>query len=215
MVKIFIKIVKVYIKLISNLEVSYLTQMIAADTDYIFDKSLLEQLDYSKCMSTINHNISYSNPGNNLVMRPLLCSDYEKGYMDLLSQLTQSGNVSKKMFKDRFDLMKKMRDVYLIVVVEDIQIHKIVGSATLYIENILTSQLITVKIGRIEDVVVHDSQRGKYLGKLICDTLVLLGKYLNCREITLECKDPLIKFYRSLGFELEKMQKYMTLRFSH
>ncbi|XP_002167484.2 glucosamine 6-phosphate N-acetyltransferase isoform X1 [Hydra vulgaris] len=185
-----------------------------ADADYIFDKRLLERLDYSKSITTVNHNISYTYPGKDLVLRPLLCSDYEKGYMDLLSQLTQPGIVTKKMFKERFDSMKKMKDVYLIVVVEDIQMQKVVGSATLFIENILTSQFKPIKIGRIEDVVIHDSQRGKYLGKLLCETLVLLGKQLKCVEITLECKDNLVKFYRSLGFELDKMHKYMTLRYT-
>lgn len=53
--------------------------------------------------------------------------------------------------------------------------------------------------GQLEDVVVDDTYRGKQLGKLIVVTVTLLAEYLGCYKMTLNCKDKLIPFYRSIG----------------
>lgn len=70
--------------------------------------------------------------------------------MDVLSQLTVVGNVTKEQFETQFDQMfPSLADVYYIVVIVDKNLDKIVGSATLIIERKfvrstgLVSQLLT------------------------------------------------------------------------
>lgn len=70
--------------------------------------------------------------------------------MNVLSQLTVVGNVTKEQFETQFDQMfPSLADVYYIVVIVDKNLDKIVGSATLIIERKfvrstgLVSQLLT------------------------------------------------------------------------
>jgi glucosamine-phosphate N-acetyltransferase len=60
----------------------------------------------------------------------------------------------------RFDLIKKSGSYY-ITVIED-ENKEIIASATLLVEHKFLHEC--GNIGHIEDVVVHDSQRGKRLG---------------------------------------------------
>ena len=67
--------------------------------------------------------------------RMLQRDDYEKGYMDQLSQLTVVGNVSKQDFEQRFDEMYPSRaDVYKIVVIVEKASNWIVGAGTIFFE---------------------------------------------------------------------------------
>lgn len=69
-----------------------------------------------------------------LILRDLQLSDYHKGYMDLLSQLTTVGDVSFDQFQDAFENLQKSHDNTRIFVVEDIEKEVIVASATLLVE---------------------------------------------------------------------------------
>ena len=70
-------------------------------------------------------------------------------------------------------------------------------------------------LGRIEDVVVNGKYRGKQLGQLLVETLILLSESVGCVETSLECKDHLIKFYARYGFVLQDGLKYTTKRIAH
>lgn len=53
-------------------------------------------------------------------MRPLKVGDYDRGYLELLSQLTAVGEVSKEQFVERFNIMANTRpQAYYVVVVEE------------------------------------------------------------------------------------------------
>lgn len=45
----------------------------------LFEKSVLDSIDFSKTPINIEHGINPSNAGENLVIRPLNTEDYEKG----------------------------------------------------------------------------------------------------------------------------------------
>jgi glucosamine-phosphate N-acetyltransferase len=101
---------------------------------------------------------------------------------------------------DRFAEMRAKGDYY-VTVIEDLRSNKIIGSAIR---------------AHLEDVVVDDTYRGKQLGKLIVVTVTLLAEVIGCYKMSLECKDKLIPFYRSIGYVDEKgNSNSMTLRYAN
>lgn len=103
---------------------------------------------------------------------------------------------------------------YYVTVIEDLRSSKVIGAATLVIERKFIHS--TGIRGRLEDVVVDDTYRGKQLGKLIVVTVTLLSEVLGCYKMTLDCKDKLIPFYRSIGYVDEKGNaNSMSVRFEN
>ena len=154
--------------------------------------------------------ISYKNPGKGLKLRPLEISDYQKGYIELLSQLTKVGVVTEDAFVKQFRTMKAS-GVHYVFVVEDMEKGVIIGNATLAVEYKMTHS--TCLRGRIEDLVVHNDYRGKHLGVLLVETLTILGRELGCYKTSLDCTPDMIPYYSKFGF-LEGPQVFMCQRFS-
>ena len=179
----------------------------------LFNEKLLKELDYSNTDVYLTHRLSASFPGENLIMRPLCRNDFKKNYIELLSQLTHVGETTEEQFCKRFDSMKECKDVYYVLVMEDIITSKIIASGSLIIENHLSADLKTVQHGRIEDIVVSRTHRKRQLGKLLLESIVLLAKHIRCNRISLECKDPLVKFYTQFYFEPQTEQRYLSNRY--
>ncbi|PIK40655.1 putative glucosamine 6-phosphate N-acetyltransferase-like, partial [Apostichopus japonicus] len=130
----------------------------------LFDSKLLQEIDFAKSPVSFPNGISITNPGESLVMRSLKISDFDKGYFQLLSQLTDTSNTTKEIFLERFHAMKNCKDTYYATVVEDTSTNQIIAGATLEIEQKFIRQCAIR--GRIEEVVVLEEYRGKQLGKL-------------------------------------------------
>lgn len=64
------------------------------------------------------------------LMRQIDTDDYNKGYMELLSQLTTTGTVSLMEFISQLNKMRSMAGMYHIYVIEDIKKSRIVATAT-------------------------------------------------------------------------------------
>lgn len=163
--------------------------------DDLFDQAILSKLDYGELKA---------NPkllGGSLVLRPLNRADYKFGYLELLTQLTSVGEISETQFGQQFDRMRACSNTYYIIVIEDRDRSKIVGSATLHVEFKFIHQ--TSRRGRIEDVVVDDGYRGQQLGKLLLETVKLLAKHVGCYKLSLDCKDTMVSYYNSLQFICE------------
>lgn len=78
--------------------------------------------------------------------------DYDRGYIDLLSQLTYAGQISSSMFQGKIVLyffnstklvfiflieqFRKMKasKTYFVTVIEDLNTNQVVGTATLFLE---------------------------------------------------------------------------------
>ncbi|KAH7703437.1 hypothetical protein AAVH_29385 [Aphelenchoides avenae] len=61
------------------------------------------------------------------VMRPLQVSDYDKGFLELLSQLTTVGDVSREKFEAHFRSMKHTDpQAYFVVVIEELRFAAII-----------------------------------------------------------------------------------------
>jgi glucosamine-phosphate N-acetyltransferase len=138
----------------------------------------------------------------NLLARPLRLDDFHSGYLELLSQLTHVGQVTRDEFESRFDQMKQInlvKDHYVIVVIEDKQTQRIVGASTLFLEYKFIHRCAIR--GRLEDVAVLESYRGKQIGELVVKIIVELAREAyNCYKLTLDCRDELVKFYSKNNF---------------
>merc|ERR1711879_178231 len=160
----------------------------------MFDDSILSGLDWEK-------NEKYAN----FKLRPLTCSDFDEIY-PVLAQLTKIGEPTIEKFKERWDWMKES-GVYYVIVIEDRQTGKICGTGTLIVEQkFIHSCAIR---GRIEDVVVCESYRGKGLGGLVVTACTDLSKKLGCYKTTLECSEKNKPFYQKIGYE-PSFEKYMV-----
>ncbi|XP_064536265.1 probable glucosamine 6-phosphate N-acetyltransferase isoform X1 [Drosophila montana] len=179
---------------------------------YLYDPSVLLKLDFHRSPAKFQPFISAASPGETwLQVRPLKDTDYDRGFLQLLSQLTHVGNVTRTQFLTRFSQMKASGDYY-VTVIEDTRKGEIIGAASLIIERKFIHNC-SVR-GRLEDVVVNDTYRGKQLGKLIVVTVSLLAEHLGCYKMSLDCKDKLIKFYETLGYVLiPGNSNSMTIRY--
>src|SRR3989338_3438432 len=103
-----------------------------------------------------------------LRLRRLEEADYERGFMELLSELTVTPAVSKRAFLARLKEMQSAcagrgdLDAYHIVVLEDVRSGRVVGAATLLVELKFIRGL--GRCGHIEDVVVNEAYRGLSAG---------------------------------------------------
>lgn len=197
----------------------YLDGYSSTDPNVLFNDSLVKKLDYSKCSCQTLHGLSYHNPGTKdgrrLIIRPLERTDFFKGYLALLSQLTEVGEYGVEKFEFQFDRMKNMAGCHYILVVEDPGCDglksRVIASASLIVECKL---IHGAKLrGRIEDVVVDARYRGMHLGSLLLETLGLFSEALECYKITLDCKEAVLPYYTKLGYK-DEGQHFLTQRFS-
>ncbi|KAG0029505.1 Glucosamine-phosphate N-acetyltransferase-like protein [Podila clonocystis] len=132
------------------------------------------------------------------LMRPLEITDYNKGFYDCLAGLTVVGKVSETSFQETFAAMLRAETVYHIVVIEDLHESRIVATGTLIVEQKFLRGC--GKAGHIEDIVVHDSQRGKKFGIRLIDQLKYIGTALGCYKLLLTCNETNEPFYEKSGF---------------
>uniref|UniRef100_A0A673BWN1 Glucosamine 6-phosphate N-acetyltransferase n=1 Tax=Sphaeramia orbicularis TaxID=375764 RepID=A0A673BWN1_9TELE len=166
------------------------------DETPLFDPSLLQELDWSSNSVSFSPPISPSSPGEGLVIRPLCTADFNRGFFKVLSQLTQTGDVTPEQFTKKFEHMKKTGDYY-VVVVEDTTLGQIVATATLITEHKFIHSCAKVHCNPIND---------------IFSTLLLLSKKLDCYKITLECAPKNVAFYQKFGYKASD-ETYMQCRF--
>uniref|UniRef100_A0A5S6QYG6 Glucosamine 6-phosphate N-acetyltransferase n=1 Tax=Trichuris muris TaxID=70415 RepID=A0A5S6QYG6_TRIMR len=168
----------------------------------IFDASLLKCIDLRKAKCNIRQVENVCQPGDGLVMRPLHITDVNKGYLKLLSQLTEVGDVSHDDFVEKFRLIQNRTDSYYILVIEDTYMKIIVGTCSLVVEHKFIHSCGLR--GRLEDLVVLREYRSRQLGKLLLESLRQLAKHLRCYKVSLECKDHLVPYYEQFGFQKEE-----------
>lgn len=182
----------------------------SSDSNVLFNDAPLKKLDTSECSFFKNHGMSYPHVGNGLLARPLERSDYDKGYLDLLSQLTKVGNYSKIKYETQFDSMKQMSGCHYIVVIEDTAQSKVVASATLVVEKKFIHG--AVNRGRIEDVVVDKDHRKLRLGSFLLELMTTLSRELGCYKVTLDCKADVEGFYTKFGY-INEGQLFLSKRY--
>jgi len=143
-----------------------------------------------------------------LLLRELEIDDFDKGFVQLLSQLTTIGNVTREMFTLRFNERKKT-GLYYTAVIEDTSKRLIIATPTLLFERKFIHSCGL--IGHIEDVVVSRDYRSKNLGIRVMDALKQVGAKTGCYKLILDCSVANTSFYSRLGF-VEK-ERQMALYF--
>lgn len=139
--------------------------------------------------------------------RLLESSDFNKGFLELLSQLTTIGDISKDMFLNKLKNISKNSLHKIFVLEKD---NKIISCATLLIEDKFIHSC--GRVAHIEDVVVHSGYRGMQLGKKIINFLSEEAEKMGCYKILLDCSEKNIKFYEKCLYEHKGayMAKYLT-----
>lgn len=137
------------------------------------------------------------------------------GYLDLLSQLTTVDPLpTRQIFEERFDQLfpkssllcrrKRSQDVYRIVVIEDVEASRIVGTATLFKEMKFIRGCASC--GHVEDVVVDSGYRGKQLGKRLLERVRQEAVDMGCYKIILDCSEDNQAFYEKCGLTRKEIQ---------
>lgn len=129
-------------------------------------------------------------------IRHLHLTDYTKQYFNLLNQLKPIGECSYTCFKETYDLIERNPNHFVFVIEED---NVIVGSITLLVE--VKFLYKGLKLGHIEDVIVHNKYRNKGYGKLLVEFCKQYAKdVLGCHKIGLCSRKESERFYIKTGF---------------
>lgn len=143
-------------------------------------------------------------PGHpSLVLRQLQYADFERGFPDILSQLTDVGAVTRKALGERLQQLR-CSGACVVIVLHDTIDDTIVGTASLFIESKFIHS--NGKVGHIEDVVVSEAQRGKNLGKALIDVLKATAEKHGCYKTILDCAESRVPFYEKCGMSVKGMQ---------
>lgn len=131
-------------------------------------------------------------------IRILEKSDFSKGFLDLLSQLTSTGNVTKEAFEKAFDNLSPQKTVFVIEDKDEKGNTIIIGSISIIMEQKFIHSCRCV--AHIEDVVIHKNFRKKGLGKALIDHGVKFAEQNNAYKCILDCSKKNIGFYNKCGF---------------
>ena len=141
-----------------------------------------------------------------LIIRKIIESDLENGFLESLDNLRQTSNLEQNSVKNI--LKKILENENHIIHVAELN-GKIVGSTTLLIEQKFIHE--GGFVGHIEDVVVNKEFEGHGIGMKLVLSLLDVAKEKKCYKTILNCEDKLIPFYEKIGFK----QKSTEMRFDH
>ena len=141
-----------------------------------------------------------------LIIRKIIESDLENGFLESLDNLRQTSSLKQNSVRNI--LKKILENENHIIHVAELN-GKIVGSTTLLIEQKFIHE--GGFVGHIEDVVVNKEFEGQGIGMKLVLSLLDVAKEKKCYKTILNCEDKLISFYEKIGFK----QKSIEMRFDH
>ena len=141
-----------------------------------------------------------------LIIRKIIESDLENGFLESLDNLRQTSNLEQSSARNI--LKKILENENHIIHVAELN-GKIVGSTTLLIEQKFIHE--GGLVGHIEDVVVNKEFEGHGIGMKLVLSLLGVAKEKKCYKTILNCEDKLLPFYEKIGFK----QKSTEMRFDH
>jgi len=133
------------------------------------------------------------------LIRKIKERDFENGFFETLSNLTVVGDISSNDKLKSDIICKVLGDQnYIIIVAEDLESKKVIGTATLLIEQKFIHN--GGKVGHIEDVATRKGFEGMGVGRKIINELIEIANEYGCYKIILDCDANVVKFYEKLGF---------------
>ncbi|KAI8950147.1 glucosamine 6-phosphate N-acetyltransferase [Xylaria longipes] len=131
------------------------------------------------------------------IARSLRLSDYDTGFLDCLRVLTTVGEITQEAFNEQYKWMSS-QDTYYVLVIEDTNTGKVVGTGNLLVERKFIHSLGLV--GHIEDIAVAKDQQGKKLGLRLIQALDFIAEKVGCYKTILDCSEANEGFYVKCGF---------------
>ncbi|CAD7697636.1 unnamed protein product [Ostreobium quekettii] len=138
-----------------------------------------------------------------MAIRELEESDYGKGFLGILSQLTTLGEVPEDVFVERFRELRGSPD-YRVLVAEEPERGRVVGAATLFVERKFIHAC--GKVGHVEDVVVDVGCRGHGVGQRLVAALLEAAREAGCYKAILDCAEQNQGFYEKCGMVRKEVQ---------
>lgn len=147
--------------------------------------------------------------GKKREIRKIELSDFNKGVLKLLSQLSEFNysDIRYEQFKDQFNKISESGTH--IFVIDNLENGELIGIGSILIENKFIHNLSSV--GHIEDVVIDNKYRGNGYGKILINFLTEFAKNNNCYKVILDCSENNVGFYEKCGFSQKNVQ--MSLYF--
>lgn len=136
-------------------------------------------------------------------VRTLQLEDYDRGFLELLGQLTLVGQVDRNAFRKRYLDMERDGNQRVVVIVDPNQ-DKVIATGTALIEKKFIRECGCV--AHVEDVVVDQQARGKQLGKWIVQDLLQYAERRGCYKVILDCAETNARFYEKCGFRKKEVQ---------
>mgnify|MGYP006102518031 CR=1 FL=1 len=145
-----------------------------------------------------------------MCIRPIVLSDINEQYFDLLSQLTTVDIhvIDKERIQRYFDTLHDHNQIF---VVEDMRSNLVIGTGKVLIEEKLIHNF--GKAGHIEDIVIAKQYRGLGLGKAIVEYLTdyCLMTH-NCYKCILNCSVENQRFYERCEYTLNGVEMSLYKR---
>ena len=132
-----------------------------------------------------------------IVFRQINLNDYDKGYFELLQNLTVTTKSSKEEFAERLEEIRNSGLIKIYVGVY--QDRKIISTITVLLEPKFIRNM--GKVCHIEDFVVHPDFQKLKLGSRICELIKSIASENKCYKIILDCSEDVKPFYIKQGFE--------------
>ncbi len=143
---------------------------------------------------------------NDIIIRKLEREDYDKSFLETLSNLSTIGEVSKEKFLEIMEKMERRGEYRVFVAELDGQI---VGTATLMIQQIFAHS--GGRVGHIENVVARKGFEGKGIGSRLMERVIEEGKKERCYKIILSSAEKNVGFYKRFGFQEKEIAMRLDL----
>jgi len=126
-------------------------------------------------------------------------AEIKEKYMDLLSNLSITPEISEKMFIQNILEISERGCIFIGYVGKPGNSNfEIISTGTLFLEVKLSHG--GKSVGHIEDIIVHSDFRGKGISSIIINNLINDSIDKNCYKIILQCKTEICQVYERLGF---------------
>lgn len=140
---------------------------------------------------------------DNLCLRYIECTDFDKGYLPLMNQLSSVD--PDKITKSQFcTFVNDLSSKHKVIVIEDMTKNKIIASMTMLLEDKLIHNM--GRVAHVEDVVVDTSYRNRSLGKRFIEHALGVAQTNQCYKIILDCSCENMTFYEKCGLSCKGVQ---------